>query len=59
MAKGDDRATVGASGKLDKEMKLESGAKDVAKAIGHTDAPSRNPKGQFEKARRGMKFTLR
>ena len=59
MAKGDDRAVVGASGKLDKEMKLESGTKDVAKSIGYSDAPSRNSKGQFEKIRRGVKFRLR
>lgn len=59
MVKGDDRAVVGGSGKLDKEIKIESGVKDVSKAIGYKDAPSRNSRGQFEKARHGVRFKLR
>jgi hypothetical protein len=51
VAKGDDRATVGASGKPEPGMILTSGTKDVAKAIGYKDAPSKggNPKA-------GVKF---
>jgi hypothetical protein len=55
MTKGDDRATVGASGKLDKEMKLESGVKQVAKAIGN---PYRGEKGRFASKHGGMKFRI-
>ena len=42
MAKGDDRAVVGSSGKPLPGMILESGAKTVAKVLGDTSAPSRN-----------------
>jgi hypothetical protein len=49
VAKGDDRATVGASGKAEPGMVLTSGAKDVAKAIGRKDAPSKgSPKGPIK-----------
>lgn len=41
MAKGDNRAVVGASGKPEKGMVLESGARTVAKVLGSTSAPSR------------------
>lgn len=40
MAKGDNRAVVGASGKPEKGMILDSGAKTVAKVLGNTSAPS-------------------
>jgi hypothetical protein len=56
MAKGDDRAVVGASGKPEKGMVLESGAKDVAKAIGGKDAATRLPNGRFAQGRRGVTF---
>lgn len=53
MAKGDDRAVVGASGKPQEGMKLESGTKTIAKVLGCYDAPS---KPKHEKG--GVKFNF-
>jgi len=39
MAKGDMRAVVGASGKPQEPMKLDSGAKTVAKTLGRYSQP--------------------
>jgi len=40
MAKGDNRAVVGSSGKPLPGMVLESGASTVARVLGNTSAPS-------------------
>ena len=39
MAKGDDRAVVGSSGKPLKGMVLESGTKEISKRLGRYTAP--------------------
>lgn len=41
MAKGDNRAVIGASGKPQEGMVLSSGAAQIAKIIGRSDAPSK------------------
>lgn len=56
MAKGDNRAVIGASGKPLKGMELESGTKTIAKVLGCYDAPSGPKKGQREL--RGVKFNF-
>lgn len=51
MAKGDNRAVVGASGKPTGDMVLTSGTKDVARAMRHPD-------GRFKASGPGVKFEI-
>jgi len=53
MAKGDDRAVVGASGRPLIGMVLTSGAKTIAKVLGCYDAPSGSKQDT-----QGMKFDV-
>ena len=57
MAKGDDRAVVGASGKPLPGMILESGTKTIAKKLGCYDRPS-GPHGQDTMKSGGAHFNV-
>jgi len=57
MAKGDNRAVVGSSGKPLPGMTLTSGAKTIAKVLGCYDRPS-GPHGQDTMRSGGMKFNV-
>lgn len=53
MAKGDDRAVVGASGRPLPGMLLTTGTRTIAKILGRHDAPSGSKEGS-----QGMKFDV-
>jgi hypothetical protein len=53
MAKGDNRAVIGASGRPEVGMVLESGTKTIAKILGNRDAPSGSKSGT-----QGQKFDV-